>query len=235
MQIKNEKLFKEFWPADVHVMGKDILRFHAAIWPAMLLSAQLPLPKSLFVHGFITSGGKKMSKTLGNVIDPEDLLAEYGTDAVRYYLARHISPFEDGDITEESFRELYNANLANGLGNLAARIMQLAQTHLDAPVAIEKPEFPKDYKPAFERLQVNEAFDEVFRRIQALDQTITHTEPFKVIKTDIEKGKELIAALVQELGAVAIFLEPFLPQTSKKITEAIKSNKKPENLFPRKD
>jgi len=232
---QNEQLYKELWPADVHVIGKDILRFHAAIWPAMLLSAGLPLPKSLLVHGFITSGGKKMSKTLGNVIDPEELLAEYGTDAVRYYLARHISPFEDGDITRESFKELYNANLANGLGNLAARIMQLAQTHLSAPVEVGEIEYPKGYKPAFERYQVNDAFDEVFRRIQALDQAITHTEPFKVIKVDAEKGRELITNLVKELGAVAVLLEPFLPQTSKKISEAVAANKKPENLFPRKD
>lgn len=232
---RDEKLFKKLWPADVHVIGKDILRFHAAIWPAMLLSVGLPLPKSLLVHGFITSGGKKMSKTLGNIIDPEELLAEYGTDAVRYYLARHISPFEDGDITREGFKELYNANLANGLGNLAARIMQLAQTHLTAPVAIEKPEYPKGYVSAFERYQVNEAFDEVFRRIQALDQTITQTEPFKVVKVDTEKGKELITNLVKELGVIAVLLEPFLPQTSKKISEAIATNKKPENLFPRKD
>ena len=96
---EDDTLFKKFWPADVHVIGKDILRFHAAIWPAMLLSAKLPLPKKLFVHGFITSGGKKMSKTIGNVIDPNELIAEYGGEAVRFFLARHISPFEDGDIT----------------------------------------------------------------------------------------------------------------------------------------
>src|SRR4029077_16562394 len=112
---RDEELFKEFWPADVHVIGKDILRFHAVIWPGMLLSAGLPLPKTLLVHGFITSGGKKMSKTLGNVIDPRELIKEYGAEAVRYYLMRYISPFEDGDLTVEHFKNVYNADLANGI------------------------------------------------------------------------------------------------------------------------
>jgi methionyl-tRNA synthetase len=229
------ELYKKFWPANVHVIGKDILRFHAAIWPAMLLSAGLPLPKSLLVHGFITSGGKKMSKTLGNVIDPEELLKEYGTEAVRYYLARHITPFEDGDITREHFKEVYNANLANGLGNVVARIMQLAQTNLSEPVAVEFVGYPKEFTDLMEKFEINHAFDYVFSRIQELDQTITRTEPFKVIKTDPEKGKELITGLVKELAALDLLLEPFMPETSKKIIDAIVANKKPENLFARKD
>lgn len=232
---QDEKLYKEFWPADLHVMGKDILRFHAAIWPAMLLSAGMPLPKVLLVHGFITSGGKKMSKTLGNVIDPEELLAEYGTDAMRYYLARYISPFEDGDITREHFRDMYNADLANGLGNLAARIMQLAQTHLDAPIALAWREFPSEFSEAMERFEINRAAEYVWQRIAALDQRITETAPFKVIKSDAEKGKALIADLVRELSYIDQMLEPILPQTSKKIIEAVMANKKPESIFPRKE
>src|SRR5581483_6563974 len=114
---ENDELFKKFWPADVHVIGKDILRFHAAIWPAMLLSAKLSLPKSILVHGLIISGGVKMSKSLGNVIDPLELISEYGADAVRYYLARELNIFEDSDLTKEKFKHAYNANLANGLGN----------------------------------------------------------------------------------------------------------------------
>ncbi|MGC9602267.1 MAG: methionine--tRNA ligase [Minisyncoccia bacterium] len=231
----DDALYKEFWPADMHVIGKDILRFHAAIWPGMLLSAGLPLPKTLLVHGFITSEGKKMSKSLGNVIDPEELLAEYGTDAVRYYLARHISSFEDGDITRESFKELYNANLANGLGNVVARIMQLAETNLPQAVAVTRSPFPKEFAKKLDTFEINKAFDYVFERIGALDQTITHTEPFKVIKTDPEHGRELIASLVQELATIDLMLEPLLPETSKKIIGAIIANKKPENLFPRKD
>lgn len=232
---RDEELYKKFWPADVHVIGKDILRFHAAIWPAMLLSAGLSLPKSLLVHGFITSGGKKMSKTLGNVIDPEALIEEYGAEAVRYYLARHITPFEDGDITLEHFKEVYNANLANGLGNVVARIMQLAEKNLDAPVGVAFTGYPEEFTNLMERFEINHAFDHVFSKIQALDQNITLTEPFKVIKTDPEKGKELITNLVKELAALDLLLEPFMPHTSKKIIDAIVANKKPENLFARKD
>jgi methionyl-tRNA synthetase len=119
--------FKKFWPADLHVIGKDILRFHAAIWPGMLLSAGLPLPKSIFVHGFITVEGEKMSKTLGNIIDPAELSQKYGSDAVRYYLLREISTYEDGDYSKKKFEERYNADLANGIGNLVSRVATLGE------------------------------------------------------------------------------------------------------------
>jgi len=233
---RDDALYEEFWPADVHVIGKDILRFHAAIWPGMLLSAGVPLPQSLLVHGFITSGGKKMSKSLGNVIDPEELLAEYDTDAVRYFLLRHVSPFEDGDITREAFKDAYNANLANGLGNLASRIMQLAQTHLEKGAEPETPEaFPAEYADAFKSFEVHHAADLVWSRIQSLDQKITETAPFKLVKTDAEAGKKIIFELTQELHMIALMLAPFMPETSKKIVAAVKENKKPENLFARKD
>ncbi len=229
--------FKKFWEDGevVQVAGKDQVRFQSIIWQAMLMSGGVKNTDKVVYHGFITSGGQKMSKSLGNVIDPIAVAKDYGTDALRYYLVRHIHPFEDSDFTMEQFKELYNANLANGLGNLAARIMQLAQTHLDAPVVIEKVVYPEAYTAAFKNYQVNEAISEVFRRVQAIDQEITRTEPFKVIKTDKEKGKELIVNLVHELGAAAQLLSPFLPETSEKILAAIAANKKPENLFPRKD
>lgn len=235
---RDDTLFQEFWvnnDARMHVIGKDILRFHAAIWPGMLLSAGLPLPKTLLVHGFITSGGKKMSKSLGNIIDPEELLAEYGTEAVRYFLTRHISPSEDGDITRENFKELYNAHLANGLGNLASRVMTLAQNNVAEPVAVEFVPYPPEYTDAMEKFEVNRAMDYIWSRIGALDQRITRDEPFKVVKTDPEKGKVMIEEMVKELAATDLLLEPFMPDTSKKIIEAIMANKKPENLFPRKE
>lgn len=229
------ELYKKFWPASVHVIGKDILRFHAAIWPGMLLSAGVPLPKSLLVTGLIMSGGKKMSKSLGNIIDPEELLQEYGTDAVRHFLARHISPFEDGDITREAFKDAYNADLANGLGNLVARIMKLAEDNLDKGTRPEPEGFPQEYMDAIENFEVNKAADVIWERIKLLDQQITDTAPFKVIKTNVEEGRELILALTQELYLVGRMLNPFMPATSKIIKEAIVQNKKPENLFARKD
>lgn len=231
-------LYKEFWEGNehrMHVIGKDILRFHAAIWPGMLLSAGLPLPQTLLVHGFITSGGKKMSKSVGNVIDPEELLAEFGTDAVRYFLLRHISPLEDGDITREQFKAVYNGELANGLGNLASRIMQLAHTHLEGGTRPEPAGFPAEYTEAMEQFEINRAIEFVWKRIQALDQKITETAPFKLVKTDAEAGKKLIFELTQELYLIGRMLNPFMPKTSAAIKQAIVDNKKPENLFPRKE
>lgn len=230
----DDSLYRAFWPG-MHVIGKDILRFHAAIWPGMLLSAGLPLPKTLLVHGFITSGGKKMSKSLGNVIDPEELLTEYGTDAVRYYLLRHVSPFEDGDITRESFKDAYNSGLANGLGNLSSRIMQLAQTHLETGSRPEPRLIPSSYAEAFAAYDIKAAADIVWDEIQFLDRKITESAPFKVVKSDPQAGRELIFVLTQDLYRIAELLVPFLPETAEKIKTAVIENKKPENLFVRKD
>lgn len=233
----DDALFEKFWPADVHVIGKDILRFHAAIWPGMLLSAGLPLPKSILVHGLITSGGHKMSKSLGNVIDPVDLISEYGKEAVRYYLAREISPFEDGDLTEEKFKEAYNANLANGLGNLVSRVMKMAEDNLDTPVHIHDSD--TDMSQYFEFLntfEIGKAADYVWLQIGLLDQHIAETAPFKVVKVDKKAGQEIITGLVLKLHGIAQMLAPILPETSEKIKKLIAENKAPETpLFLRKD
>lgn len=232
---QDDSLFRDFWPG-MHVIGKDILRFHAAIWPGMLLSAGLPLPRALLVHGFITSGGKKMSKSLGNVIDPEELVVEYGAEAVRYFLLRHISPREDGDITREAFKSAYNADLANGLGNVAARIMTLAEKNLSEPITRPEPNgFDAEYTQALDAFEPNRALEYVWSRIQKLDQHINAEEPFKLIKTSPDAGKQLIAELATELYLVARMLNPFMPETNAKLKEAILANKKPENLFPRKE
>lgn len=232
----DEEKFNKFWPADVHVIGKDILRFHAAIWPAMLMSAGLPLPKKLLVHGFITSEGKKMSKSIGNVIDPYDLINEFGKDAVRYYFAREISPFEDGDLTIERFKEAYNANLANGLGNLASRILTLSEKYLPKCPEIPDGLTPKEFLAIFETFDIKKAADFVWDKIGELDKFIQETEPFKVIKTDETKGKELITKMVLDLYAIARMLNAIMPETNAKLKKLIRENKKPEApLFLRKD
>jgi methionyl-tRNA synthetase len=232
---RDDELFKTFWPASVHVIGKDILRFHAAIWPAMLMSAGLPLPKALLVHGFITSGGHKMSKSLGNVIDPLELIQDYGSEAVRYYFAREISPFEDGDITKEKFKESYNAHLANGIGNLVSRIMKMAETHLDGPVEVTTAVLP-EYTDYMNRFDVHKASDVVWSEIRALDQYIQDNQPFKVVKTDQVSGKQMITELVTRLSRIAYMLEPILPHTASRIHTCITKNKVPETpLFARKD
>ena len=133
----DEKLWRRWWPADLHIIGKDIIRFHAVYWPAMLLSAGLPLPKALLVHGFISSGGRKMSKTLGNVIDPYAVIKKYGVEPLRYFLLSQIPTLDDGDFTVEAFKSVYQADLANGLGNLAARLAKLCEKG-----AIDKSYFP---------------------------------------------------------------------------------------------
>lgn len=235
--------FAKFWPADLHVIGKDISRFHAIVWPAMLLSAGLPLPKEILVHGFALSGGRKMSKTLGNVINPFDLIEVYGADAVRYYLLREITIFEDGDITEEKFKEAYNANLANGLGNLTARIMKMSEQYFEVEclrsLASKNLEALLlsgigDYKKFMDDFELNKAMDFIWQKISDLDKKIQETEPFKLIKTDEKAAKKILLELVSGLFEIAIMLEPFLPETSEKILRAIEANKMPEPLFLRK-
>lgn len=233
---RDEATFSKWWPANLHVIGKDILRFHAAIWPGMLLSAGIPLPKKILAHGLILSGGKKMSKTLGNVIDPLELAETYGVEAVRYYLARHISPFSDGDMTVEGFKDAYNGNLANGLGNLVARVMKLAEDNLEAPIERPAPaDFPKEFTSALDAFEVNRAMDYIWGRIQLLDQRINTEAPFKVVKTDPEKGKTMIKEMVVELYWIGRMLNPFMPSTNELIKATILANKKPESLFKRID
>lgn len=229
--------FKTFWKEGhtLQMAGKDQVRFQSIMWQAMLKSAGLPATDQVFYHGFITSGGQKMSKSLGNVIDPLAIVNEYGADALRYFLARHVHPFEDSDVTMDKFKTAYNAGLANGLGNLASRIMQLAEKNLSAPVAVEFTPYPQEFVDALARFETNTAVEYIWTRIQELDLKINQTEPFKVVKTDPEKGRALIEALVRDLAAIDLLLEPIIPETSKKIIEAIVANKKPENLFPRKE
>lgn len=229
--------FKKFWDGGevVQCAGKDQVRFQSIMWQAMLMSANIKNTDKVIYHGFITSSGHKMSKSLGNVIDPFALVGEYGTDAVRYFLVRHVHPFDDSDFTMERFKDAYNADLANGLGNLASRIMQLAQTHLGQGGRPEAAGFPPEYTAALESFEVNKALEYVWQRIAQLDQKITETAPFKLVKTDLEAGKKIIFDLTQELYLIGCMLNPFMPETSKKIIEAIMINQKPENLFPRKD
>lgn len=232
-----EHSFEKFWTngETYQMAGKDQVRFQSIMWQAILMSAGIKTTDHVLYHGFITSNGQKMSKSLGNVIEPYALVDEYGTDAVRYFLARHIHPFEDSDFTMERFREAYNADLANGLGNLVARIMRLAESHLPSPVPLEdKQTLPPQYVSALEHFEFGHALEYVWQEIQRLDAKIVATEPFKLVKTDPKRGQHIIAELVAELYAAVVLLEPFMPLTSEKIKEAVRANRKPDNLFPRK-
>lgn len=226
--------FKKFWAEGetLQLAGKDQVRFQSIIWQAMLMSAELPNTDRVFYHGFINSGGQKMSKTLGNVISPYELVERYGTDAARYILLRHVHPFEDSDLTWEKMDEYYTANLVNGVGNLVSRVMKMAETHLEPgtfPAVL-----PEDFSGP-ENFEFHKAMDHIWFHVQKLDETITVTEPFKLIKTDPEKAKEIITNLRQSVFTIAALLKPFMPHTAEVIAAAVQNNQKPENLFPRLD
>lgn len=229
------------WLKDSHGMvqycGKDNLRQQSAMWQAMLMSAGLPNSKNIIINGFITGkGGVKMSKSLGNVVNPFDILKEYSTDSLRYYLLREVSSFEDGEFTMERFKDVYNANLANGLGNLASRIMKMAETNLAKPISVSESIIPKEFCDLMDKFELQKASDFIWSKISALDKEIQETQPFRIVKQDLEKGKKVIEKLVFDLYEISILLEAFLPETSEKIKIAIKSNKMFEKpLFNRKD
>lgn len=209
----DDALWKKWWPADVHVIGKGILRFHAVYWIGMLLSAGLPLPKSIFVHGYISSGGHKMSKSLGNVIDPFDVIKKFGTDATRYYLLREIPAYGDGDFTYERCTQLYNADLANGLGNLVARVAKLAHgIAYRLSLIAYRDENTGAYKNALEEYRFNDALVTVWEKIKTADKYIDENEPWKLTG---EKFTEVLAQAIHQIRHIATLLQPFLPDTAK--------------------
>lgn len=234
-------LFEKFWTngETVQFAGKDQVRFQSLIWQAMLMSAGIKNTDKVFYHGFITSNGQKMSKSIGNVISPFDLVRKYlpaqagGTDAVRYYLLRHIHPTEDSDLTEEKFIEAYNGNLANGLGNLTARIMKMAEDNLETAPEIPEKTIPDAFISTLANLEFNQTMELVWHEIGDLDAKIQESEPFKLIKEDREAALEIIRELVVRLYTVGRMLHPLMPDTSTKIKSAVKANKKPDVLFPR--
>ncbi len=229
-------LFAKFWEggATLQTGGKDQVRFQSVMWQAMLMSADIKNTDQVFYHGFINSGGQRMSKSLGNVISPYELVEKYGVDATRYLLLRHVHPTEDSDVTWERLDEWYTANLVNGLGNLVARVMKLAEEYLETPV--ERPEantLTKEYWKSIEAFEFNQTLDMVWTRIQEADERITREEPFKLVKTNPEEGKRILYELALELYHLARLLNPFMPGTSEVIKKAVLDNRKPENLFPR--
>jgi len=222
---ENSKKFKEFWPTDVHCIGKDILKFHGLIWPAMLLSLGLELPKKIFVHGFITVGGQKMSKSLGNIIDPFELVKKYGADPVRYFLLREILSTEDGDFTYEKFEQRYNADLASGLGNLVARVLTMAERTNKKQKTKNKKQFRntqfqiiinktwRNYKKTLDEFKFNETLVSIWKLISFCDKYIEKEKPWE--KTANQQSA--ITNLLLALTHIAHMLKPFLPKTSEKI------------------
>jgi methionyl-tRNA synthetase len=236
---ENTENFEKYWVdgKTVQYCGKDNLRQQSAMWQAMLMAAELPCSNQIIINGFITGdGGIKMSKSIGNVINPYDVVKEYGTEALRYFVLRELSAFEDSPFTMERFKEAYNSGLANGIGNLASRILTLSEKYLpECPIIPEKSDFTEYFK-LYESFDLKKVTDYVWNEIQELDKFIQETEPFKVVKIDEDKGKELIILMVLRLYQIARMLNPILPETNIKLKALIKANKKPEEpLFARKD
>lgn len=231
--------FEKFWQMGnpTQYAGKDNLRQQSAMWQAMLFSADLPNSKQIVINGFINSaGGQKMSKSLGNVIHPVEVVERYGAEALRYFVCRELSNFEDSDFTWERFHETYNSGLANGLGNLTSRIMKMAETHLIGRHGVSTEWTPHpDLEKALDKFEIQKAINHIWSEIGELDSIIQTKEPFKLIKVDEEKGKEIIVELVAKLGHIGHSLAPFLPETSEKILKAIEHNRLESPLFPRKD
>jgi methionyl-tRNA synthetase len=230
----DDKQYNKWWPADVHVIGKGISRFHAVYWPAFLLSAGLELPHNLFIHGYFTVNGQKISKTLGNVIDPLDLINRFGTDALRYYFLREIPPFADGDFSESRFRELYNADLANGLGNLVARVAKLANKVSGYKVQqpAEFSEITDILRPEIDEFKFNEALAKIWVKIDEANKEIDKKEPWKLNDKELIK---FIAKPIDRIIEIATLLQPFLPETAEKILKQYTQPVIPVEppLFPR--
>jgi len=249
---EDKENFEKYWANGnpVQYCGKDNLRQQSAMWQAMLMAVKLPNTKNIIIDGFITGeGGVKMSKSIGNVINPSDIVAEYGTDALRYFLLREVSSFEDSPFTIERFKEAYNSGLANGLGNLVSRVMKMATTYDFSYESLPNREdmfsnsrkmykntdykFDWDY---FETFEIKKVIDSIWARITGLDFIIQAKKPFALIKTNPVEATKDLQQLVTGLYFIAFLLEPIMPETSEKIIKLILERKMPEQpLFLRKE
>ncbi len=233
--------FKEWWKNNenkTHVVGKGIARFHALYWPAMLLSAGISLPKTVFVHGYINSGGEKMSKSLGNVVDPFELAKKYDIDAIRYFLLREIPPAKDGDFTDKRFEERYNSDLAKGLGNLVARVLSIAdkieiqnssieiKRIKDSQFQEEIEKVKSDINLYLSSFKFNKALGSIWKLVRFCDQFIEKERVWE----KKENQKENVLFLLYTISQIAVLLKPFMPEIAEKMFSSIKLEKK-ENKF----
>lgn len=242
-QIRAEK-FEDLWPADLHMVGKEIFRFHSVIWPAVLMALNLPLPKKVFAHGWWTVEGEKMSKSRGNIVDPAEVAAKYGVDPLRAFLFREVPFGQDGDFSMESFKNRYNSDLANNIGNLLSRTLNMAAKNIgELPEKIEG-DYPllkksTDVAAAIDKAYDDLAFDKVLENIYGyaseLNKLVNDTKPWELAKTDPEKAKQILLELVACLRNVALWLEPFMPTVATEMQKRLQAGKieKYPPLFPR--
>ncbi len=231
--------FMKYWPANLQVIGKDILRFHAAIWPAMLMALDLPVYKKLYVHGHVTSEGQKMSKTLGNVIDPMEVIDLYGVDPFRYYLMRHIPSHDDGDFSFERYHQVYETELANELGNAVQRVAAMSVKYLDGVLG-NVPEPGHDqgaYHEALAECRFDKALELVWEQVRGLNQYLETSKPWQIAsQNDPVHLREILAYSASCLNEIAELLAPFMPETAAKIVATFKDGivTLPETpLFPK--
>ena len=241
---QSERLYNMFWNNDlsqsVHVIGKDILKFHAFIWPAMLLAADIPLPKNIIVHGLMQSGGRKMSKTIGNVISPVDMINKIGVEGLRFYFANNIPIFDDGEITEDLIVSNYNGYLSNGLGNLTNRLIKMMISY-DVSVNFDSIENTDLYKRLDENLNktlidfdINSYTNYLWKELSAIDADIQTKEPFKLFKINPDEARKIVENLLLRFYTIILFIEPILPKTVPTIIKHIQDREMPEKpLFPK--
>jgi methionyl-tRNA synthetase len=227
-----EDLTDRFWPAQFHVIGKDILKFHTVFWPAMLMAAGLPLPEHVFVHGFLLIGKDKMGKSAGNAIDPFAIIDEYGSDALRFYLMREVSFGHDGSVSVEGFKARYESELANDLGNLASRTIAMVHRYrdgivpdvaLDADLAAEIDGLNGEVCALLDRADLTGAADAIWLRVRRLNRYVEERAPWTLAK-DPERAGELdsvLASLAESLRVVAVLLHPWIPESSAKLLAAL--------------
>ena len=231
----DEERFAKWWPADVHFIGKDITRFHCALWPAMCFAAGIAPPRSVFGHGFVYfkksegAAAEKISKSLGNVVEPMDVIAKFSSDAFRYYFMRECPFPGDGEFSWERFGNVYNAELANNLGNLYSRVVTLVTKNYDSVLAGTANATPAEVQPDLkaavlqvqqhlEACQYNQALEKVLRSLNdPANQYADRNEPWKLVKTDKDATKGILFALLEQLRRVSILLKPFLPRSSETI------------------
>ncbi|MBI3591650.1 MAG: methionine--tRNA ligase [Candidatus Melainabacteria bacterium] len=238
---KVENAIKKYWPCSVHIIGKDILRFHAVYWPCMLMSANLPLPKKVFGHGFLTKDGEKMGKTTGNIINPHELINEFGTDAVRFYFLREISFGKDGDFSRDNFINRINSDLANNLGNLLNRALNLVNKNFNG--VIEEPGLDNilslkektvstinNFESHMDNLELKEALDSLWQLVDATNKAFNNLEPWKLIKNnEKDKAKCCLYETLEILRNISILVSPFIPETSLKMYNQLGCDRLDEN------
>ena len=239
----DEKVAK-YWPANVHLIGKDIIRFHAGIWIGMLMAAELPLPKAIYVHGFVTSEGQKMSKSLGNVVDPFGMLEHWGADPLRYYLLREIPTGDDGDFSKARFETIYKDELANTIGNLVSRVTMMVvkyfdgehpkSTHAESNELLDKQW--KSYHHAMTNFNIKVAIESMLEVARFANFYVEQNKPWELAKTDKERLSEVLGTLLKLCKEVGQMLQPIIPSTAEKILAQVAGDKvvKGEPMFPNK-